>query len=95
MINGRDLEMGEHLGLLWIIPEAQFNHMDPKSREPTQLWSERDVTVEKSQRDSIVLAVKMEEGPNAREFGSLQKLEKARNEFSSGASRRNGLTDTP
>lgn len=41
----------------------------------------------------MVQAVKMEEGPNAREFGNHQKLEKARNKFSAGASRR--LTDTP
>lgn len=29
MINGRELEVGDNLGLLWVIPEVQSHHMGP------------------------------------------------------------------
>lgn len=66
-INSRDLEMGDHPRLPWIISEAQSNPMVLKSRKLTSFGQrKRDVTIEKSQRDSMVLAVKEEEGPKAK-----------------------------
>lgn len=95
MINGRDLEVGDNLGLLWIIPEVQSHHMGPiiKAHNLPGFGQRERCDGGKVSERLMVQAVKMEEGPNAREFGSHQKLEKARNKFSPGASRR--LTDTP
>lgn len=50
MISSRDLEMGDHPGLPWIISEAQSNHMVLKRRKLTSFGQrKRDVTIEKSQ----------------------------------------------